>query len=328
MHYPLIVFLLYQPFSGTILKASNLSQTALLAVLVAGLSVLLFTLVEKPFRAGRQSLRWVSVSAVLVLLVSGLGAYVQSSLLPEKEKLIYQAWFDRKEYRCGKLMRIVHPRAITCEITRPIAAPAHRVLLVGNSFADSIKGTFAAAAEARNVQVFFVVENEPLMRIGLMSPEGLIEEAKARHADAITLHYSPGSLNIAVLTRFSELAEINGIQVSFIMPPPVYAKSVLATLLHNLKSREEIKPQTVDDYHTFNAELIAGLSALTYREFKVYDIVGNFCNPLCKLTDPVGKPLYWDAGHLTLTGSAMLYDVMAKILDGFDKKDYAAATKE
>src|SRR5271166_4040937 len=113
-----------------------------------------------PFRAGRQSLRWIAASAIFILVMSGLGATAQSALIPKKEMLDYQAWFDRKEYRCGKLMRVIHPRAVTCEITKPLAAPAHRVLLVGNSYADSIKTTFAAAAEARNVEVFFMVDND------------------------------------------------------------------------------------------------------------------------------------------------------------------------
>ena len=84
---------------------------------------------------------------------------------------MYQAWFDRDEYRCGKLMRLAHPAAITCEITKPLASPAHRVLLAGNSFADSIKAAFAATAQAKSVQVFFTVENEPLGR-GRHEPAG------------------------------------------------------------------------------------------------------------------------------------------------------------
>ena len=84
VHFPLIVFVLYQPFSGTILKASNASLTALLTVLFVGLSILLFTFVERPFRGGRQSTRWIAVGAILVLVVSSLGTAVQSALIRKK----------------------------------------------------------------------------------------------------------------------------------------------------------------------------------------------------------------------------------------------------
>ena len=208
-----------------------------------------------------------------------------------------------------------------------VRAGAHRVLLVGNSYADSIKATFAAAAEARNVEVYFVVENEPLMQIGLMSPEGLVKEAKVRHVDAIVLHYSPGALDVAVLTRFIELAQSDGLQVSFIMPPPVYGQSVPAMLWQNLKVSREIEHQTIDEYHRLNAELIAAISRITYTKFNIYDIAGELCHPVCMLTNAEGKPLYYDGGHLTLSGGAILDDVFLKVVDGFGK-GFNAASRE
>jgi peptidoglycan/LPS O-acetylase OafA/YrhL len=137
-HFPVIVLFLYRPFSGTVLKTSGLGQTAVLAVLVAGASAILFKFVEQPFRGSPHIWRGVAVAAMVTLVVSQGGAMIQRALIPEKEMLIFQAWYDRDEYRCGKLPRILHPMAISCEITRPNIAPAHRVLLVGDSHADAI----------------------------------------------------------------------------------------------------------------------------------------------------------------------------------------------
>lgn len=321
VHFPLIDLALYRPFSGSVLKPASLGETVLIAMLVASVSMMLFKVVEQPFRASKQPLRWIAVSAAFVLSFSQLGALAEAILIPKREMLIYEAWFDRDVYRCGKLMRFAHPGAITCEITKPIVSPSRRVLLVGNSFADAIKPAFAAAAQARDVQVYFVVQNDPLMQNG-MSPENLIEEARARHAEAIVLHYSPGALDSGALGRLAALAETHNLRLSFIMPPPVYSQSVPLMLWKDMKGMEEITFQTIDGYLSFNSDLISELAKIESDKFKVYEVATVLCKPVCRLTAENGKPLYFDAGHSTLTGADMLEGVFGRVVDDlFENSD-------
>src|SRR5262249_15260639 len=106
-HYPVIVLFLYQPFAGTVLKTTSLGQAAIVTALVIVASTLLFKLVEQPFRHTRKDLRWLLAPALGVMAISLVGPLVQRAFIPAKEMLIYQAWTDRTEYRCGKIRRIL-----------------------------------------------------------------------------------------------------------------------------------------------------------------------------------------------------------------------------
>ncbi len=315
VHFPLIVLFLYQPFHGTSLTPSSLGCTVLIALAIIFSSMALFVFVEQPLRKSRQSLRWVAASAAFVLSAGLIGPTVQAALIPEEEMRVYQAWFDRDEYRCGKLMRLAHPAAITCEITKPLASPAHRVLLAGNSFADSIKAAFAATAQAKSVQVFFTVENEPLGRDG-MSPQALIEESRRRGVDAIVLHYSPGALDSAVLRRLVALAKVEGLRLSFIMPPPVYHEGVPYMLWRAIRGSGSPSLQTIDKYRSSNDLLMKELAQIEYKRFNVYEVASVLCTPICMIADSNGRPLYFDSVHMTLTGANMLGEVFKRVIEG------------
>lgn len=312
-HFPVIVLFLYQPFSGTVLKAASPGQAVTLAALVAISSAVLFEFVERPFRVTGKTLRWSFASAVAVLGIGYLGTSVQKAIIPEQEMKIYQASFDRDEYRCGKLKRIVDPGALSCEVTESIRVPSHRVLLVGNSHADSIKATFAAAAQTAKVAVYFMIENNPLMKGGV-TPEQLIDEARARHVDSIVQHYSPNVVDYRVIARLAALAKENNIRLSFIMPVPVWDRHLPMALWKSLKGLGQTPHQDINDYLNFNKNLIRELSNVDYDKFKVYDVANVLCRSDCLQMSDNGKPLYFDSGHLTLTGSKMLRGVFERVI--------------
>ena len=81
----------------------------------------------------------------MVLVVSStiLKTYA-NSFNDEKLANVYSAWEDREVYRCGKLFRIFNPRGKICYLESFVGT--ENLLLVGNSHADSIKGTFQIEA--------------------------------------------------------------------------------------------------------------------------------------------------------------------------------------
>jgi peptidoglycan/LPS O-acetylase OafA/YrhL len=316
VHFPLIVMFLYRPFSGTVLKLADTAQTIILLFMIGCGSFLLYKYVERPFRSGTFSL---SFSKVLAVPIAALGLSlavpeVQSAFIPRDELAIYRAWDDRDTYRCGKLVRLLQPTSITCEITGPIVMPNRRVLLVGNSHADSLKATFAAAAYAKKVSVFFMVENNPLMPGGI-SPELLIRKAQSLKADAIVLHYSPGAIPSSVVNQLVGLAKENGLKISLILPVPIWNRHVPMVLWEHLKGIRDLPTQGMNDYARFNGVLISEASKIHYDKFKVYQTADVFCKPDCMLVSSAGKPLYFDAGHLTLTGSQMLRERFDRVID-------------
>lgn len=308
-HFPVIVLLLYQPFSGTNVKASNIGQTLALATLVVVASVLLYVLVELPGRRlSNASLLCSCVACVvLVLGVAQFVPLVHRAIIPQNEMRIYEAWDDRAVYRCGKIARIIHPKALSCEITEPLEKPSHRILLVGNSHADSIKVAFASVAQAKNASVYFIVENTPLMDKASLTPELVIREAMTRNADSIVLHYSPSAVQMLTIERLATLAKANGIRLDFIMPVPVWDTHIPTALIHHVKDGTALPAQTINDYRHANSELSLGLSRID--GLNVYQTADVFCKNDCVVISADGHPLYFDGGHLTLSGGDMLRGV-------------------
>lgn len=304
-HFPVIVLYLYQPFAGTALKTTGVAQPLLMGALVVIAAALLFRLVEMPFRHGLPLRRPIVGAAVAIMGLAAFGGSLQTLTLPKQEQQIYEAWTDRAEYRCGKLNRLLDPRSTACETTPPHHAPSARILLVGNSHADSIKRTFSEAASAQRASVYFLVENGPLMKGGITAV-GLMNEAVRRKVDAIVLHYSEGAISPVTVRELVELAKQNSIQVSFIMPVPTWDRHVPQMLRDHLKNGRALSVRNKSDYIATNEALIVGLENIQYSNFRLYPLVDIFCRETCQLTATGGKLLYFDAGHLTLTGSGML----------------------
>ena len=226
--------------------------------------------------------------------------------------LIYQAWEDRDVYRCGKIHRIIHPLTASCEITDRIDRPSRRILLIGDSHADSIKSVFASVAQAHNTSVYFIAENSPLTAQGRMTPDLAIQEALSRSADTIVLHYSPKAISADTVKQLSALALERKIRVELVMPVPVWEVHIPTILMQHETAGTALPSQTLANYRAFNEEFLVGITGLP--GLKVHDIGSIFCNEKCKIMSDNGRPLYFDRGHLTLTGSEMLRNVFVDII--------------
>lgn len=309
VHFPIIVMVLYLPFSGTVLKTHSIFQSVMLAGLIMAASALLFFGVEKQkYKRSISLFQHVTFAIVGIFFVYLTGTLIQEATTAEKDMVIYKAWTDRSTYRCGKMIRLLEPLAKSCEITPHFEHPSRTILLVGNSHADSIKTSFARVAQDSRIAVRFMVENTPLMDGGI-SPEGLIQEAKNHKVDALVLHYSPGSIQVGVIEKLVTQAQAEGISVSFIMPVPVWDRHIPKALWSQMKEGTPLPTQTADHYLAFNHALLS-----PPRFLKVYDVVASFCQPQCLLMDQTGHPLYFDQSHLTLTGSARLTPVFERVI--------------
>lgn len=309
-HFPVIVLFLYTPFGGTRIRANSFSELIFLCALVLASSVLLYRFIEKPTRKIKHLRRWVPAATISIFVVGIGGQWMQNQIIPRDQMLVYEAWTDRSEYRCGKLFRITSPKEISCEITNT-KNPTHRILLVGNSHADSIKQVFLSAAQNQNHAVYFMVENTPLMKGGI-NPEKLILEAKSKNIDSIVLHYLSKSLQPSALHELSNLAKTEKIQLSLILPVPVWSRNVPQMIMEKIEGKRELPIKGIDDYKIENSELLASISSI--KNMRSYDVVETFCHPKCQLITSDGKPIYFDAHHLTLTGSKMLEGTIQRLL--------------
>lgn len=316
VHFPVIVLFLYQPFSGTILKTNGIGQTMIILSIIIVLSIMMYHLVENPARHTKKIIRYVLIAPLLVLIFIFAGYSFQQSKYSKQELLIFNASKDRAPYRCGKMVRIFDPTSISCRITDKLQEPVQKILLVGNSHADSIKSTFASVANELNVDVYFIVQNNPLMQGGL-KPGRIIDEAVATGVSSIVIHYSPDALNVSVrkaIRKLVQLSEKKKIAVSFIMPVPVWEKHIPKAIFSHYKYDEPLPIQSRLEYKNFNKEIYSSLINISKTNFLIYAVEDIFCSQGCQIFNSDGKPYYFDDEHLTLTGSDLLRPLFYKII--------------
>ena len=314
VHFPIIVLFLYEPFSGTVLKANSLIDTTMILFLIVLFSAALYYFIERPLRKiNLIQYKFLIAVPCMIAVICFMGIFFQKQLYTQEEMSIFNAWKDRAVYRCGKLARI-NPMKKSCEITSHIDNAVSRIFFVGNSHADSIKTTFAKNAEQYHVKVYLTVENTPLMKGG-MSPAEVIDEALENDVKAIVLHYSPSKIGQVDISGLLDLAEKEGIYVSLIMPIPVWSEHVPKLLYQVIESNALLPVQSKSDYYLENHLLLDKLKNIKRDIFSVYSTVELFCQDNCKMISEAGIPYYFDNGHLTLTGSEVFSGLFNRIIE-------------
>jgi peptidoglycan/LPS O-acetylase OafA/YrhL len=313
VHFPIIVLYLSSPFSGTSLNIRTLQDGLMISVLIFISTMLLHHFVElKKFSVSVKNLILISSTSLIVLTLSL--PLIQNEFSTENENLIFGAFSDRSTYRCGKLIRVLDPKAISCDLTTDIQTPNQKIMLVGNSHADSIKTSFVTQTEEKQAKLFFTVPNNPLMKGGL-SAEKIVNDAIKKDIDKLVLHFSASAISIKTIKNIAGLSKLAGIKVYFIEPVPTWEKHIPKVMYQSLTSNEDILPnKTRADYLAKNDNLLKFVRTIKDENFNNYPIVSYFCNPKCEYSSEEGKPLYFDNGHLTLTGSARLNEIFNLII--------------
>ncbi len=305
-HFPVLVIGLYRPFSGTILAIPDWWQGIFLLSLIVGASAVLHLVFERP-RLWSGSLKTGTIMLVGAALITVLSGVMSRARFDVSELNILQATQDRSEYRCGKIFRILSPRATLCELTSGLAEDAPVAVLVGDSHADSIKASFASVAQERGVRLYLTVSNNPIY--GAPGPERLLTDIRAVGADTVILHFTTSNAQRVWGSGFHETAVAGGLDVSWILPVPTFDSSVPA-MLWEAEDRQTLSGQPVnrDVVDILRHDLArAGISAP--------DPWPVLCPDVCLLSDAGSHPLYFDSGHLTLTGARYLEGAMGALID-------------
>ena len=314
-HFPVIVLFLYQPFSGTLLKAPDLTSALCLLGVIAACSAMLFAGVEQPFRQRARAIRFSLAAAIVTVVTIPLALKTQSYLLPTRERLIYDAWFDRDEFRCGQLYSLIHRGDISCNLTPELSASSRVVLLVGNSHADSIKGTFLSVARSRGIAVRFIVQNTPLMAGGRVGVQDVVREARDKKVQAVILHYSPGAVSAQTIEQLVASLAPHGISIAYLLPIPVWQQSVPKMLINNITNGAPLPVISSAVYSQRQRTFEDAVANISGPGLRIYRTDQVFCRPVCKMLGDNGRPYYFDDAHLTTTGSEQLRTVIKDIFD-------------
>jgi peptidoglycan/LPS O-acetylase OafA/YrhL len=307
IHFPAIVLWNYQPFDGTILTAKDARTLVQIVLTIAVASYVSYNFVERRFaRHFKATIPRILLALLIAAAASGFSS-LNERQFGKEQRNIFAAWTDRSTYRCGKLFRILNPMKEIC----PLSAKDgnRRLLLVGNSYADSIKTSFAKVAAARGVDLYFVVENDPLIG-GRLNAARTIQVADKSRIDFIAIHFSniyDSANNREQVSSLVKLARAKGMAVVVIAPVPAYDESVPKAMYeatshgHAFAFDRQHHEETISAFRHFEAEL-------TEDGASVFDPAEVLCPPdrKCMFADSALKPYYFDAGHLTLTGATQL----------------------
>jgi len=307
-HFPIVVLFYYRPFSGTQMGTGNATETVILVILIAALSGLLYQGIEKRNRSLFTPRRAALVATGIVAVAIASGPILLKAY-PEDERRIFAARTDRDVYRCGKVFRILHPIDDFCEITKAGGIKPN-LMLVGDSHADSIKLSFAAAADARGYRVFFPVPNDPLLNPHF-NADWLTREAIARRVETVFFHFYSPTVLAGITEQIRQKLEAAGIRTVLLMPVPSYAVHVPTALYQHQTTGEALPETTLAAYHKQNAQLFSYVGTIHSAMFSWYDLAPALCDPICHLADKDGYPFYFDQHHLSLTGARQLEEIFS-----------------
>jgi hypothetical protein len=313
VHFPIIVLWNYQPFLGTKLGIEKINEVPILLFLILLSSALMFTYIETPFRKFRYNFKLILIPfVILIALSTSLESFHKENFSPKEVSISY-AFQDRSEYRCGKLFRVSNPTALVCPINKGIQNT--NVLLLGNSHADSIKETFIDVSKEYEVNAYFWIQNNPLMRGGADIDE-VYREVKKNKISHVFLHYSSAVLDVLTMTNFLQKLSDEDIFVTILGSVPVWSNSI-PYLMWNQDIFADDLDRNYEDYLQDNLEELSSIRVLLNEQVQYLDIGAIFCNPMCRYSNKDYEPYYWDSGHLTLTGAKLIEDPLNKIFNNY-----------
>lgn len=305
VHFPIIVLYLYDPFSGTKLHTDSYIDKAILFIVIAVSSILMHRYVE--IRKVNKVSKVYFISAVAIVCLAALTKVVPNFYSDEQQN-IFNGLSDRGIYRCGKVIRITDPGAITCKVNS--SEHQSSVMLVGNSHSDSIKNVFSEIMDENQYNTYFFVSNNPMFAY-ILPPQEIIDEAISKNVTQLFLHYKSGSLDLDKLDELTVLGKQHNIKITVILPVPIYEQSSVPKMLF-----EGQKPsQTYAQYLQANQDIINKSHELKskYSNFDYLEVGPIFCNPICAISNEAKNPYYFDGDHLTITGSELLRDAFKNI---------------
>ena len=313
-HFPIIVLINYTPFGGTILGHQSILHLIVILGITAIASYFMFNYVET--LRYKKNIFFPLVVLILIGVTVGVwGTNFNKVNYSIEELKIFNAWKDRSPYRCGKISRIISPLETTCLLNKGVGDK--KVLLLGNSHADSIKVAFTDSISKYNISTYFFVANNPLMS-NKTSAKDIYNDIIDYEIGSVVIHYSPSfyssTKNINLLNEFLNLMYSIDVSVFFIAPVPIFDIHVPKTMLKMINDpNNKSLDKNLDDYF---------LSSNDFFQFVYKNDIDNglvslphtiLCPSGKCLFQKKGIPFYFDSFHLTLTGAQNLTPIFDNI---------------
>ncbi len=317
VHFPVIVLINREPFSGTNLASRDLSALAFAILIVLAFSFALHQLVEVKARQ-RLSVKGMASISLISCCTLVLLFYAAPSLsgrqYAQEIVAISNAIDDRGPFQCSGSWRVVDYFEDSCLVNN-IDSSSSMFLLFGDSHADSIKAPFAETLKdaGAGLRLFKGYDSINSTNNG----QNVLSEAVKQAIDVIVLHSLPQLDKGEALAQFVQNAEELGLQVAFIAPVPNYSYSIPESLYRQFSSghKKSNSGLTLTEHLEKNRVLIDKLRGLEIRHenFSWYQPADFLCGEQCNIASPEWTPYYFDSNHLTLTGARLLTPLFRRI---------------
>ena len=312
VHFPIIIFLQYEPFGGTITGVNSFFELILFLALLVITSKITYLFFEKHTRYNFNTSKLVLWGSLSLLLVTSFT--VSSPKILEKkfditESQISNAWLDQPEDRCGKVFKFFHPKEAFCPIGN--SSYANKYLLVGNSHTNSIKDIFAEFLNENKISLYINSSNSA---INESQTDVIINHAKKIYFSKIIFHSRIDLTNIESLAKILPKLNEMGIQSYYILPVPEYQFHVPKKMYETSKNNKQFPFYNYSQYLNLNKNEIKAVSRLSEKfGIKVLQTPRIFCNPVCEVSDSSGL-FYFDSNHLTIHGSKKMIPIFKEIV--------------
>jgi peptidoglycan/LPS O-acetylase OafA/YrhL len=312
VHFPIIIFLQYEPFGGTITGVNSFFELILFLALLVVFSKITYLFFEKHTRYNFNTSKlvlWGSLSLLLVTSFSVSSPKIFEKKFDITESQISNAWLDQSEDRCGKVFKFFHPKEAFCPIGN--SSYMNKYLLVGNSHTNSIKDIFAEFLNENKISLYI---NSSNFAINDSQADMIVNKAKEIYFSKIIFHSRTDLSNIESLAKILPKLNEMGIQSYYILPVPEYQFHVPKKMYETSKNNKQFPFYNYSQYINLNKNEINAVSKLSEKfGIKVLQTSKFFCNPICEVSDSLGV-FYFDSNHLTIHGSKKMIPMFKEIV--------------
>jgi peptidoglycan/LPS O-acetylase OafA/YrhL len=306
VHFPLKAVMSYEPL------VSNKSQVLDSFLSVSIYLVLTFLISSIVFKLVRKidDLKWQKSLVVLILI-----SITYSSLIVIKPQLFYtpkeiklsQSLEDYDRRRCDWSSKISNLTSLSCPVLQ-IKEPEGKILLVGDSFANSIKPLVKTFALSQRHDLFINVNNSRFIGDSF---ETTFRNAKELDVEMLIFHSSQ-SVNRFESERIKFLQDSNQIpKVVIIQTTPIFNFSVGKQVVSELEGKTSpirVYPRDLENYFDLSEPLMEGNGNLRYIKLLPY-----LCPTYCVYSDKTGAALYFDSSHITNSGLNLLNPILSQL---------------
>jgi peptidoglycan/LPS O-acetylase OafA/YrhL len=298
IHFPLLAFINYQAFTGTITEVYSLGLAGLAIAATILLSYAVFKV--NKIKVLRSAF---TVSIISVALLFSLSVIPVSKLAlagsSEISRVTSFAISDRSQYRCGKVFRVLNPTSELCLISKNFDPEKDNLLLFGNSHADMIKNEVVKAAGNR-ANVYFWVQNSPFQ----LQTQEILNVLSKFKINKVLIHSSTANPEPNELIQLIK----KGPHLEFLMlgSIPTYSENV-PKIVHDNLTDEGLSFSKLDIGTYLVPESLEGdkyYESVNGSNFEYISTLEEMCrDSSCNWHDSKNSLYYFDTDHLTLTGA-------------------------